>query len=1701
MSDSPPQDVHHRNTSSFQGIPDPSVVGLAPDTPPISSQPELAGSNILSITTSQLQALHTVGGSYQPTPVSDAPGLFERTADMHFNPLPSLPLSVALQLVAPYNPTPTSDPQHDNERSVEHDRDATDEGPSPFEGTAPDGTPLERRDIYAALLNHLPFPARLPLEGSSIEDHYVPDKEDALEHTKITDELLAKILEDRLGYSGYILESDIRCRKDVNIQLDGLVISDYVHALVAALDCGMEPRNIREIPYRALSQLEWFRVANALLAAIARGIIRSKEFTRAKNLSTELIPDNLPRGPGVDMPLTTGALLQALAEQIAGEVDIRNDRSTGEQIVAYFDWAKESAMKGAAKLAEHEAKSAHAPSAAQIAFWKKEAETELKEGYRDDFLRSPEGLEAMEQFVRSIQSHDVTREARRNVVRMIENSLLSNKGEMIGIEREAKANLIARFSAESNAQEDEWRAAYFARLMERLKGGQTDARLVPGETASQFVRDVAGAINAEVESRVDRMVKTVEQTAREAYQSEMDRIVAKATTKGAADAKAKADEAYQITMERDSKVNLVRTDIALQIVRTEYEQQLIVLQKQAKAELDIELHSNITSFRARVKGDIGPLDNVLLEEITQWVETRGYQLTEIDREVPPTKRADMTPGEGGKKRRRAGEQQSRSSSIASFTAPLSPAAPVTPPMCAPAVQALMVDNNRTPTPIRTRNLELMDIEKSSVQQLQSGMEDLHKRKEAANQTVAASLHAPANQMAVSPTLVLATLTAESVISTRPLPARTTPPIDPTLAAILSALDRIQSSVDSLDKRVQAVEKPAPRTKPSPAAAAAVSMPNKPAQSRPSNPVIDLKAKVTTPRPPKPKTLVPASPPRRIDDIDAFESYRGDNYDADFPSTSAPWPAPSQGAQTKAAEWIEVKLQPNHRRGIINLDYATAARSEQVRNTAAQVTQAQNRTPQGGLQRRPADRPAANETIITIVRNGGSESKSEEEAIRSFSPAFIILAARTKIEQLTKHAIVLVGGWWVSKLDKKGHKKRNGNFNFTAAGNVSHEQVIQFQHVFLEHLKVGAIVTAGNWVWAQLRHVRTTDHQQNVTGPDTLIKEMRRNVVLANVPIPQMPHYACAPHNLGEYATVVFAYMDHTGKIAKEAGEKGIWMFGKRCQFVRLGDSPVFTQCGKCHELGHVTNMCPLPRNAARCYTCGGAHESGSHDFLCKANTHKVGGKCNCAYPCLLCKQTGHTCRDCKCSKRGAFPAPPLASAKKSTTPPQKQAAQPATPLPQDTPADDNTPPPLPPSKNKGKGKAPAESFVSTQREAPTMDDIPVRVKPSRAQLNRDRAKKRAEYQRGRATGLVDPVPMRSTIPSLPSNRFELLPDEADDAEAQVPVPLEEGEPELPPLSQPKSNALTQQDFQLRERAMFVDIASLPSEAMIQLAITRKYTDHNLAANAMRAADKAWGGNGDLERILGYQARYAHVHQWPLTAEDTLTAIQAEANEGFRTEDEVAASYQRTTAAGVTPLDFFFARTERLGADNVFFTSFPPVSSPAELDTHLARLDNRVAKAYLRHLDMTMGGSGLGGAIQTKWSAAELEHTPALATTLENWRLSTEAQDAEDKRQELITHWARLMHSESIRLVNSGVRKSPALPFPICQKVIVPDYVKKGTLTTEEECKDLAYRHTPYERITWNSDILPIPRPRVSFLQRAQRAARANTPTPHALHNV
>jgi 2-keto-4-pentenoate hydratase len=172
-----------------------------------------------------------------------------------------------------------------------------------------------------------------------------------------------------------------------------------------------------------------------------------------------------------------GAYLQALAEQLAGEIDVRNDQSTGEQIISYLDWAKEQAMGTARKLAELEARADAAPSHAQIEWWEKEVVETLKQEFHATFLASVNGVRAMEEVVRSVEIQEVTAEAQCNVVCIAENGILSNRGQMISVEKDARANLMVHFSVESNKQEDEWCKAYFDCLMEHLKGRHTDTRL------------------------------------------------------------------------------------------------------------------------------------------------------------------------------------------------------------------------------------------------------------------------------------------------------------------------------------------------------------------------------------------------------------------------------------------------------------------------------------------------------------------------------------------------------------------------------------------------------------------------------------------------------------------------------------------------------------------------------------------------------------------------------------------------------------------------------------------------------------------------------------------------------------------------------------------------------------------------------------------------------------------------------------------------------------------------------------------------------------------------------------------------------------------------------------------------------------------------------------------------------------------------
>lgn len=269
-----PPDRHYGTTPevshsmSFQGIPETQ-------SPPLSSQPALAGHNIQTISNSQIEQLHTLGGSYIPsllTPMgSDAPGLFERSAVN--TPHHSLiPLEMTVELIHPYQPTPSEEPE---QCELEVGRLPTDD-PSPLAHNTMPPPPLSLRakgirSFYEAMVNALPNPPELPtmqLEGGFDLSH-----EDVAESTCITHELIQECVDMWLGYSLYTLTSNISACADLNIPCDGIELMDAAHILVTVLDTGIqEGCNVTSV-YHALPCRDWFCLVNALIAAITCSII------------------------------------------------------------------------------------------------------------------------------------------------------------------------------------------------------------------------------------------------------------------------------------------------------------------------------------------------------------------------------------------------------------------------------------------------------------------------------------------------------------------------------------------------------------------------------------------------------------------------------------------------------------------------------------------------------------------------------------------------------------------------------------------------------------------------------------------------------------------------------------------------------------------------------------------------------------------------------------------------------------------------------------------------------------------------------------------------------------------------------------------------------------------------------------------------------------------------------------------------------------------------------------------------------------------------------------------------------------------------------------------------------------------------------------------------------------------------------------
>ncbi|KAH9027547.1 hypothetical protein EDB85DRAFT_1892939 [Lactarius pseudohatsudake] len=243
-----------------------------------------------------------------------------------------------------------------------------------------------------------------------------------------------------------------------------------------------------------------------------------------------------------------------------------------------------------------------------------------------------------------------------------------------------------------------------------------------------------------------------------------------------------------------------------------------------------------------------------------------------------------------------------------------------------------------------------------------------------------------------------------------------------------------------------------------------------------------------------------------------------------------------------------------RTGLIISDKAMATHMAASSFMAA-AAQVQNRTPAGRLKAGGAPTPARPLTTeVVVIRNGGFEDARREETLRARNPRDIVMEVRTEVERQCRNPIKILSGRWSTTYQK------TGNFVYTLAGDVPIPVMVSYKKWLCGPFPDSQIAPTAGWTWAHLRGVPTMDEDNAIFDGEELLKEVQSNTMFAGAILTATPKWQIAPEKLmSTTATVLVAFVDPTGEIAKHALADGVYMFGAQVKFVVSGDKPALIQ--------------------------------------------------------------------------------------------------------------------------------------------------------------------------------------------------------------------------------------------------------------------------------------------------------------------------------------------------------------------------------------------------------------------------------------------------------------------------------------------------------------------------------------------------------------
>ncbi|KAI9437880.1 hypothetical protein BJY52DRAFT_1196228 [Lactarius psammicola] len=1003
------------------------------------------------------------------------------------------------------------------------------------------------------------------------------------------------------GYAEFYLRDMIKLHKNSNIPASVQDFNDSVGMVIAALDAGVDA----DLPIKGLLPSSWFRLAAGLLSAMLRGVLRSRDQKSKGRLDCDPV-DHFHISQDLDKPETEGGRIAVMARQLSDTFDLYSQKDQPES-TEYLQRIQKITQRYTRRVVTLAAAQSYQVSVADAVTMKNIALEDRATRVLQELEDDPNTKTIVEQ------------EVRRRMMKRLEDECLEDI--------------------------DEWRTVYRKGLAAALRAEATGTE-IPVLSHSQIVRECSGEIQAQVDKKVEEIRLSI------------------------------------IQEEVEKHLLLSETENAKASIRRKYYADIDNARQEARAEVSSEKKAWAVAYR----------DSNHLDFLSGKAKALGYMLVRIDADeereedvtpcsvpVTPVTRlrkldGSITPTPVKKKKGKgralvipkplpsqSGVQAVAGEESMDEDAPIPPPlflaspAPSTPKTAVPILPISIPTNVRAsqqpdgpvrdpvlvplpPTIPPTPVVAVVDLPTAiqgsagvapnpgSSQDSQDGVPPLT---ESPLRGVSSSMHNPKNQMEVdagaqpplapSPTPIdipppnAPVKTSLPTVGNLALPSI---PLLPGLAELLSAL-----SIVSAPKPAQSSSHA-----PSPSHSVDVNKGNKGKGKATAGPV--AAAPPTVPAAPAPAASAKdaGSPPTS----NRPTVPAGVSPNPETPPVGKAAPSAPAAGLFPHADPGPVSVPKDATRWASVITHSNFAGQHAARQSAKESAASIGRGVSGA--KKAGGTPSyLQNTEITVIRGKGMKDEKAEANIRRLSPSQIVQSVRGNMEKLTADPPALMCGRWSTK-------EGSCNFVYVFAGNVPFSVISQYRKVLVEPLGCGDILPNHGWTFAQLRGVPTSDGGGVIFSPQQLLEEIRIMPFFSDAIFCSMPHWQASFHTISTVSTstVQIVFIDEDGSRSQAAKRHGVGMFGLRVGYFSMGNTPFFSQCGRCHAIGHVTGApaCRLAPNSVRCHICGGAHLGTEHNFHCKATTHVVAGQCNCRFKCLLCGQAGHNARSPKCPKQG-----------------------------------------------------------------------------------------------------------------------------------------------------------------------------------------------------------------------------------------------------------------------------------------------------------------------------------------------------------------------------------------------------------------------------------------------------------------------------------